>query len=463
MVLPEHADVVVVGGGHAGLCAAITAAEQSRQVYLLERAPADMRGGNTRHTRNLRAIHEGPVAGLIGSYSESEYWQDIERVTGGQTNPELAHLTIRESRPLIDWLQARGVHFQPSLSGTLNVSHSNAFFLGGGCALTNSLYQAAAEAGVTIVYDCRVTNVQLSGNTCRAVSGLHQDTEFTLTANAFVMTSGGFQANAEWMREAWGEAADNFLIRGTPYNEGDVLRALMQQGVATTGDPTQCHAVAIDARAPKYDGGIVSRVDCIPFGIVVNNQGERFYDEGEDFWPKRYSMWGRLVAQQPEQVSYAIIDSKVINHFMPSLFPALEADSIPALASQLSLDSAALQKTLTRYNEAVRPGHYDPQQLDNCHTAGLVPNKTHWALRIDTPPFFAYPLKPGITFTYLGVVVDAQARVQLHTGEPCTNLFAAGEIMAGNIVGQGYCAGTGMAIGGVFGRIAGAQAACLLS
>jgi len=453
----------VVGGGHAGLCAAITAAEDGRQVCLLERAPAVMRGGNTRHTRNLRAMHDGPVAGLTGSYSEDEYWQDIQQVTAGHTDPTLARLTIRESAPLIDWLQAHGVHFQPSLSGTLSLSHTNAFFLGGGCALTNALYQAAAKAGVEVVYECRVTNVEMTGHTCTAVSGRYEDTDFTLEAAAFVMTSGGFQANAGWMREAWGDAADNFLIRGTPFNEGDVLRALMQQGVATTGDPTQCHAVAIDARAPKYDGGIVSRLDCVPFSIVVNNRAERFYDEGEDFWPKRYAIWGRLVAAQPDQIAFAIIDSKVINHFMPSVFPAIQAPSLPVLAAELGLSGTALSRTVERFNQAVQPGHYDPQQLDSSHTVGLTPDKTHWALPIDTPPLRAYPLRPGITFTYLGVVVDAQARVHMQNGEPCTNLFAAGEIMAGNVLGQGYCAGTGMTIGGVFGRIAGAQAACLLS
>ena len=461
MPLPEHADVIVVGGGHAGLCAAITAAESGRSVWLLERAPENMRGGNTRHTRNLRAMHQGPVAGLTGSYTEDEYWQDLARVTAGHTNPALAKLTIRESRPLLDWLQSHGVRFQPSLSGTLNLSHTNAFFLGGGCALTNALYLAASRAGVQVAYNCRVTNVEMSGNICTGVRGIYEDNGFALEGNAFVMTSGGFQANADWMREAWGNAADNFLIRGTPYNEGDVLRALMQQGVATTGDPTQCHAVAIDARAPKYDGGIVSRLDCVPFSVVVNKLGRRFYDEGEDFWPKRYAIWGRLVADQPEQIAYSIIDSKVVENFMPSVFPAISADSIPALATLLELPSNALSETIDEFNQAVQAGNYNPGELDDCHTIGLQPNKTHWALPIETPPFFAYPLRPGITFTYLGVVVDSKARIQKHGGEPCTNLFAAGEIMAGNVLGQGYCAVTGMTIGGVFGRIAGAQAACL--
>jgi tricarballylate dehydrogenase len=460
MTLPEHADVVVVGGGHAGLCAAITAAEGGREVWLLERAPAAMRGGNTRHTRNLRAMHEQEIAGLTGRYSAEEYWQDLLRVTDGNTNETLAQLTIRESESLLDWLQAHGVYFQPSLSGTLSLGRTNAFFLGGGCALTNALYLAADQASVKVAYDCHVTGVQMSANTCEAVLIEYHGEQHRLAANTFIMACGGFQANADWMRQAWGEAADNFLIRGTPYNEGHMLQALMQQGVATTGDPTQCHAVAIDARAPKYDGGIVSRLDCVPFSIVVNKHGKRFYDEGEDFWPKRYAIWGRLIAAQPEQIGYAVIDSKVTENFMPSVFPAIEADSLDALAELVEIPGDALQNTVAAYNEAVEPGDYDPNVLDTCCTNGLAPDKTHWALPIDNPPFYAYPLRPGITFTYLGLVVDERARVQMADGEACTNLYAAGEIMAGNILGQGYCAGTGMTIGGVFGRIAGEQAAC---
>ena len=460
MVLPEHADVVVVGGGHAGLCAAISAAERGRQVYLLERAPKVMRGGNTRHTRNLRAVHEMPVAGLTGRYSGDEYWQDLIRVTQGHTDPELAKLMIRKSESLLQWLQDHGVHFQPSLSGTLSLGRTNAFFLGGGCALSNALYLAAERAGVQMVYDCHVTDVEIDGNICKTVTVEINGVQHKLGAAVFIMACGGFQANDEWMRQVWGPAADNFLIRGTPYNEGHVLQALMKHGVATIGDPTQCHAVAIDARAPKYDGGIVSRLDCVPFSIVVNQDGKRFYDEGEDFWPKRYAIWGRLIAAQPNQIAYAIIDSKVTNRFMPSVFPAIEANTIDVLAGQLGVPGATLRETMAHYNQAVVAGAYDPEELDGCRTRGLSPDKTHWALAIDTPPFFAYPLRPGITFTYLGVVVNSRAQVQMSTGEPCPNLYAAGEIMAGNILGRGYCAGTGMTIGGVFGRIAGEQAAC---
>ena len=225
------------------------------------------------------------------------------------------------------------------------------------------------------------------------------------------------------------------------------------------GDATQCHAVAIDARAPKFDGGIVTRLDCVPFSIVVDRSGERFYDEGEDVWPKRYAIWGRLVAQQPDQIAYSIIDSKAERLFMPSVFPAIRADSIAELATKLGLDPAALERTIAAFNAAVQPGDFDSSKLDDCHTEGLTPPKTNWARRIDTPPFIGYPLRPGITFTYLGVRVNERAQVLMQNGTPATNLWASGEIMAGNILGRGYLAGFGMAIGTVFGRIAGREAA----
>jgi tricarballylate dehydrogenase len=230
-------------------------------------------------------------------------------------------------------------------------------------------------------------------------------------------------------------------------------------GAQPVGDPSQCHAVAVDARAPKFDGGIVTRLDCIPFGIVVNRRAERFYDEGEDVWPKRYAIWGRLVAQQPEQIAYSIVDRKVSHTFMPSVFPPIVASSIRELAPKLDLAADALEATVAGFNRAVRPGTFNPAGPDDCRTHGLAPDKTHWAQPLDTPPFWAYPLRPGITFTYLGVKVDERARVLMEGGAPAANIFAAGEIMAGNVLGKGYVAGVGMTIGTVFGRIAGREAA----
>jgi tricarballylate dehydrogenase len=197
----------------------------------------------------------------------------------------------------------------------------------------------------------------------------------------------------------------------------------------------------------------------VPFGIVVNENAVRFYDEGEDFWPKRYAIWGRLIAQQPGQLAYAIVDAKAAGKFMPTVFPPVTAGSVGDLARALDLDPRALEATVRRYNESVRAGTFDPAVLDGCRTEGLDPPKTHWALPLDSPPFSGYLLRPGITFTYLGVAVDERARALLRGGDASDNVFAAGEIMAGNVLGQGYLAGLGMTLGSVFGRIAGREAA----
>jgi tricarballylate dehydrogenase len=339
------------------------------------------------------------------------------------------------------------------------LSRTNAFFLGGGKALVNAYYARAEQLGVDIQYDTEVLSLDIQEG---FFSGAEVDSRgfgARVRAKSLIVAAGGFQGNIEWLKEAWGPAAENFLIRGTPYNRGRMLRQLLDDGADPIGDPTQCHAVAIDARAPKFDGGIVTRLDCVPFSVVVNQECERFYDEGEDVWPKRYAIWGRLVAQQPDQIAYAIIDSKALDLFMPSVFPPVEADTIEALAGKLGLDARKLRGTIDGFNGALRPGSFDSATLDDCRTEGLDPPKTHWARAIDRPPFYAYPLRPGVTFTYLGVRVDEKARIQMADGKPAANMLAAGEVMAGNILGKGYLAGTGMTIGTVFGRLAGEEAA----
>ncbi len=452
-------DVLVVGGGNAALCAAITAAEAGRSVLILEGAPKPYRGGNSRHTRNFRCMHRGPMSVLTDAYEEEEYFNDLLLVTKGKTDEKLARLVIGTSEECLPWMIAHGVHFQPSLSGTLSLSRTNAFFLGGGKSLVNAYYNTAQDLGVAVVYEAQVKHVHLDGDRfTHADVSIKGGPVEQIAANSVVLASGGFQSDIEWLTRAWGPAAANFLIRGTPYNRGVVLKDMIDQGCESVGDPTQCHCVAIDGRAPKYDGGICTRLDCVPFSAVVNKNGDRFYDEGEDTWPKRYAIWGRLVAAQPEQVGFSIIDSKSIDLFMPSVFPPTQADTIEELAEKLGLDPAKVARTVAEFNDACRPGNFHPTERDGMATEGLEPPKTNWARPIDKPPFYGYQLRPGVTFTYLGLKVDETARVE-GPGGRLANVWAAGEIMAGSILGQGYLAGFGMTIGTVFGRIAGREAA----
>lgn len=457
--LSQTFDVLVVGGGNAALCAAMTARRDGANVLLLEIAPEHFRGGNSRHTRNLRYMHAQANDFLTGPYREDEFWNDLLQVTEGETNEQLARYTIRESGEVGEWMEEHGCKFQPPLRGTLHLSRTNAFFLGGGRALMNAYYHTANKMGVKVVYEAEVRDLNINDGKFSSAVVLSGGEAQEVRAKAVVVASGGFQANIPWLKEHWGEVADNFIVRGTPYNKGRMLRVLLDHGAKPVGHPRQCHAVAIDARAPKFDGGIVTRLDCVPFGIVVNKHAQRFYDEGENFWPKRYAIWGRLVAQQPDQIGYSIIDSKSIREFMPSVFPPIEAESIRELASQLELDPSALEEAVAAFNASVRPGTFNSSELDDCVTEGLEPPKSHWARVLDTPPFYGYPLRPGITFTYLGVAVNEQAQVIMQDDQPVPNIFAAGEIMAGNILGKGYMAGFGMTIGTVFGRVAGKEAA----
>jgi tricarballylate dehydrogenase len=351
------------------------------------------------------------------------------------------------------------VRAQKPLRGTLHLARSNLFMLGGGKAMMNAYYDRAARLGVEIVYETEVCELKMTDGQFISAVANRNGVSKECAAKTLVVASGGFEANIPWLKEYWGDAADNFIIRGTPHNQGRMLKELLRRGAKPVGDPRGCHAVALDARAPKFDGGIVTRLDSVPFGIVVNKEAKRFYDEGEDFWPKRYAIWGRLIAEQPAQIAYSIIDSKALPHFMPSVFPPLEAGSIAELATALELDPRALTAVVDHFNHSTSGGRFDPGSLDDCRSAGLDPPKSHWARPIDTPPYYGYPLRAGITFTYLGVTVNQQAQVIMQNGQPAKNIFAAGEMMAGNILGKGYLAGFGLTIGSVFGRIAGREAA----
>lgn len=462
-------DVLVVGGGNAALCAALMAVEAGCSVRLLESAPKEWRGGNSAHTRNLRCMHDEPQDVLVDAYPEEEFWQDLLKVTQGQTNEEMARIAIRDSSTCRPWMRKHGVRFQPSLSGALHTARTNAFFMGGGKALVNAYFRSAQNLGVQIDYQATVTRLNVKDGAFISSVVSHQfprghEQEEEIFAKTCVLACGGFESNIPWLRQAWGQnewgeyPSDNFLIRGTRYNQGTMIQQLEALGADMIGDSTQAHMVAIDARAPLYDGGICTRIDCVSLGVVVNQFGKRFYDEGEDFWPKRYAIWGRLVALQPGQIAYSITDSKAVGRFMPPVFEGTRANTLEELAQKIGLDVTSFMQTMNSFNDACQKGEFDHTKLDNCLTQGIVPAKSHWAIPINQAPFFAYPVKPGVTFTYYGPKTDQTTAVHF-SGQASPNLFVAGEIMSGNVLGKGYTAGVGMTIGTAFGRIAGRQAA----
>jgi tricarballylate dehydrogenase len=451
-------DVIVAGGGNAGLCSALAARDEGATVLLVERSPLWRRGGNSRHTRDIRYAHPAPDEWATTAYPPDEFFADLEAVTDAFPEPALAELLVAESATLPEWMEAHGVRWQHPMKGTLHL-HTNRFFLGGGKAMMNSYYATAEASGVEIRTDAAVVSVQLNGAHCTGATIKNGVATENVSASALVVASGGLEANHDWLANTWGDGAHNFVVRGTPDNDGALVLHLLDLGAARVGSGL-FHGVAVDARSPRYDGGIITRIDSIPFGIVVDKHGKRFYDEGEAAWPKRYAEWGRLIARQPDQIAYSIFDSKTLGLFIPPLYPPVQHDTIDGLASALGLDPGAVVQTVDEFNAAVDDSvPFDPSRPDGRRAPGLEPARMNWARAIDTTPFCAYPLRPGLTFTYAGVGVDATARVRRAAGGTFENVFAAGEVMAGNILTRGYLAGVGLTIGSVFGRIAGREAA----
>ena len=296
------------------------------------------------------------------------------------------------------WMTEHGAAWQQPLAGTLSLGRTNRWFLGGGKALLNSYYRTAQKMGICIRYDAMVEDLAIENGRFEGVMLKSNGTQEMIRGRAVVLAAGGYEANIEWLKRHWGEAAENFIVRGTPYNDGTILAAMLKKGAKPIGDPKGFHAIAVDARAPKFDGGIVTRLDAIPFGVVVNKLGKRFYDEGEAIWPKRYAIWGGLIAAQPDQIAYAIVDSKTINRFLPPMFKPYQADSLEALAAAMNVDPRALS-IAKQWRPTTRATSGQLEQKlespDGNGTRGITPPKSNWAIPIDRPPFYALPLRTG--------------------------------------------------------------------
>jgi tricarballylate dehydrogenase len=452
----DIADVLVVGGGCAALCAAIAARRHGASVRMVEHAPAALRGGNARHARNFRIMHDQPEWYVPDAYGEDAFFRDLVRVTGGATDEPLARILIRGSAALAPWLGDNGVRLQDPSSGAMPYSRRTAFFLGGGKAMINALYATATKLGVGISYDSEVVALTFGDSHCTADIRRDGGIERTV-AKTLVVCSGGHQANLGWLRESFGPAADHFMIRGTPYDTGSVLRLLLDAGARPVGDPRHAHMVAVDARGPKFDGGIVTRITAIPHGIVVDREAKRFHDEGEDARKTHFARWGARIAECPDQIAWLILDANGVGRALPTALAPIRADTIAALATALGLEPAALQATVSEFNAAAVAD--DDVPLNERSTTGISPPKSRGAVALTAPPFAAYPLRPGVTFTHYGVAVDDHLRVMKNDGKALRKVFAAGMVMAANVLGDGYLAGLGVSLSAVFGRLAGEQAA----
>ena len=452
-------DVVVVGGGNAALTAAITAAEEdrSKKVLLIERAPREFRGGNSKYTRSIRYVHDHDNYSS-GPYNKNEYIADIEKATKGYTTKEILEKIVTESADLPAWMKLHGITLHHAVRGAFHYSQANAFIMGGGKQLVNTYYYDLEKLGVKILYETCVDSFSHDRNGI-LIKVSRNGSSGEIYASSAVIASGGYEANLEWLREGYGSAIDNSVVRGNRYNDGIPLKKLFELGAEQIGEPNQAHWTAVDGRAPKYDGGFVTRIDLIPLGIVVNKNCKRFYDEGEDLWTKRYVLWGHLVRDQPDQVAYVIIDSKMLGETLMPMYKPYSGNTLGDLAVKLGISPENLIKTVNEFNEHVpESAKYDLMRLDGSSTSGLDPNKSNWSRKIDKPPYYAWPLKPGITFTYLSVKINTKSQIFLKSGGLLENFYAAGELTSGNVYGRGYVGGTGLVIGSVTGITAGKEA-----
>jgi len=452
-------NVIIVGGGNAALNAALSAKENapSQKILMIERAPREFRGGNSKYTRSIRYVHDHDNFSS-GPYSKEEYVADVMKINKGESNADLLNLIVDGSRAMPSWMMRHKIVLKHAVKGAFHYNTANAFILGGGKQLLNTYYDIVEKLGVQVVYETMVKDITRNQSNTMDLQVDCGGNSFNIETDKLVVASGGFEANMDYLKEAYGDRANNIVVRGAKYNTGIPLKALFRMGARSVGKPDQAHWTAVDARAPKFDGGFVTRIDLIPLGIVVNKYAKRFYDEGEDLWTKRYVLWGHLARDQPDQIIYVIIDSKMFGETLIPMYEGIKADTIEELAKKVNLDPSALRSTVEEYNTHVMEDvKYDLSKLDGKRTNGLNPDKSNWARKLDKPPFYIWPMLPGITFTFQSVKIDTLTRVLDQNDKPIENVYGAGELTSGNIYGRGYVGGTGLVIGTVTGMTAGKE------
>lgn len=489
---PQSPRVVVVGAGNAALCAAIAAREHGSDVVVLERAPQALRGGNSAFTAGaMRVAYEGidDIRELVddlteaesderktdfGRYTQEMFLDDIGRVTDYRADPDLADILVSNGFETLRWLRSHGVRFAPIFGRqAFEVDGRFSFWggltlevVGGGIGLVDRLASRAEDLGVEILYGHRAVRLLYDGVTLTGVLTRAADGDREIRGDSVVLASGGFEANVEWRARYLGLGWDLAKVRGTRFNTGDGLRMALEAGAAAAGNWTGCHACAWDYNAPEFGNLAVGdgyQKHSYPFGIMVNRHGKRFVDEGYDFRNYTYARYGREILAQPGQCAWQIFDSKVA-HLLRDEYKIREvtkarAESLEELARKLDgVNVEQFLATVAEYNAAVQQDiPFDPNRRDGRCTAGIAPAKSNWANTLDTPPFEAYNVTCGITFTFGGLRIDKEAQVLDEAGRKMPGLFACGELVGG-LFYFNYPGGSGLTAGSVFGRIAGRSA-----
>jgi tricarballylate dehydrogenase len=491
-------DVIVVGAGNAAFTAALAAKAEGARVLVLEKATQKLRGGNTRFTGGVfRCTYNGlddlvalvrdnddPGDVVVDSYTKEAYLQDIEHVTAGRADPELIQTLITRSYDTVRWMADLGVAWEFSRAvGAVTIAGKQKTKLarggalrakGEGVLLSSTLFRLAAEADIPVWYETQAQRIvtgpggRVTGLEVRDPSGTR-----SLDCQALILASGGFQASPEMRTAYLGPSWSLVKVRGTRFNTGEMTRAALSIGAQSYGEWAGCHATPIDADAPIYgDLRLTDKTNRLsyPFSVMVNLDGERFVDEGEDFNLYTYAKMGRKILQQRSATIFQIFDQQTVslletryNTGTPIIAATLAdlADRIEERYAALDFRRDAFLATLEAYNAAVQEGEegaFDPDIKDGTHTTSLRPEKTNWATRLDTPPFHAYAVSLGITFTFGGIRINTDAAVIDYLDRPIPGLFATGE-MTGGFFYLNYPGGAGLMRGAVFGRLAGSHAA----
>jgi tricarballylate dehydrogenase len=483
-------DVLVVGAGNAAMCAALAAREHGVSVGVLERAPYGEHGGNTAFTAGAIRVAYNALDQLyqlmpdlsdaekantdFGIYSEGQFFDDMARVTQHRADPDLVELLVRRSHPTLLWMRGKGVRFVPIYGRqAFKVDGKFKFWggltveaWGGGPGLVEALHKAAADAGIAVLFETRALSLLADDGGVHGVRVREKGVTRDIVAKAVVLACGGFEANAEWRTRYLGPNWDLAKVRGSRFNMGDGIRMALEIGARPAGNWSGCHAVGWDRNAPEYGDLSVGdgfQKHSYPFGIMVNASGERFVDEGADFRNYTYAKYGRVILAQPEQFAWQVFDQKVAHllrdEYRIRQVTKAEADTLEALAAKLDgVNAPAFLETVRAYNAAVHVDvPFNPNVKDGRSTRGLAVPKSNWANTIDQPPFLAFAVTCGITFTFGGLRITTAGEVVSVEDRPIRGLYAAGELVGG-LFYFNYPGGTGLMSGAVFGRIAGDSA-----